>query len=114
MIGDDNIDTLNDNNNHYKHKDKDIKDIRDDFKINNNLSTHNHKATSNRANHNSSIDYIYSNCPAKVNNINTYNNIFSDHKIISCQYSNNNLLFKPTYLIKRDYSLLTKYNQEQY
>ena len=59
IMGDDNIDTLNSNNFHNNFKNHEIKDIQDNFLINNNMISHHNKATFFRRGAQSCLDHIY-------------------------------------------------------
>ena len=62
----------------------------------------------------STIDHIYSNCPGNINNVNTIDNGFSDHSMISCNFSTIVNNTRPKFAFKRDKSLLSKHNLEQF
>ena len=54
----------------------------------------------------SCIDHIYSNCADKITNIQTINNIDSDHKYIVCNYSTKESQYHPKNILVRDYTQL--------
>ena len=60
------------------------------------------------------MDHIYSNCATHISSVTTSKDILSDHNYIHCVYTNDNLKIMPTYKLKRNYSLLTKHNLQQY
>ena len=105
-----------------------LKAIRDNNIIENSLTYHNKKTTFCRKGVQSCIDYIISNCPLKVNNVRThdgeneifgykdseFNNIMSDHFILSCTYNNKKINFPQQFIITRNSRLLTKHNLNQY
>ena len=106
IVGDDNIDTLKDNNKHNIYNNYDLKDLRQQFMIDNDMTQHNFKLTFTRNGLKSCIDHIYSNCSYKITDVVTQNDILSDHNILTFNYNNNKLNIKPTYKIKRDFNLL--------
>ena len=91
-----------------------LKNIRDEFLVSKNIIVHNKKPTFHRKNQISCIDHIHSNCASHINNVTTSKNILSDHNYIYCTYSNQKFNLWPSYTIKRDFSLLTRYNLQQY
>ena len=62
IVGDDNIDTLKDNNKYNIYNNHDLKDLRQQFLIDNDVAQHNFKPTFTRNGLKSCIDHIYSNC----------------------------------------------------
>lgn len=114
IFGDDNIDTLNNNNIYNNYRLNDLKQLRDSFLINNNLVSHHNKPTFFRRGNVSCLDHLYSNCPSRVKNVTIEKEILSDHKIMTFNYNNKKLSINATYKILRDYSLLTKDNLIQY
>ena len=106
IVGDDNIDTLKDNNKHNIYNNYDLKDLRQQFMIDNDMTQHNFKLTFTRNGLRSCIDFLYSNCSYKITDVVTQNDILSDHNILTFNYNNNKLNIKPTYKIKRDFNLL--------
>ena len=52
--------------------------------INNNLKLINNKTTFKRGEHKSQLDAIFTNKPQKVIEINQFENVASDHQLISC------------------------------
>lgn len=108
IVGDDNIDTLNSNNFHNTFKNHELKDIRDNFLINNNLVSHHNKPTFFRKGKQSCLDHLYTNCPSKVKNVTIEKDIISDHKLVTFTYNNKKLSLNALYKVTRDYSLLKK------
>ena len=66
LIGDDNIDTLSDNNAYKNLNNNEIKEIRHNFMIENSLVSHHNKATFFRKGQASCLDHIYSNCHTRL------------------------------------------------
>ena len=66
LVGDDNIDTLSDNNAHNNLNDHEIKEIRHNFIIENSLISHHDKATFHRKGQSSCLDHIYSNHHSRI------------------------------------------------
>ena len=62
----------------------------------------------------SCIDKIFSNVPHKINNVQTINNINSDHHYVTAIFNSKEPLYTPRFFIKRCYKQLTKHNIEQY
>ena len=101
ILTDENIDSLQDKSSTGYCKNIQLKTLRDNSIIENSLTYHNNKATFCRKGVKSCIDYIISNCPLKVKNVRThdgeteifgykdweFNNIMSDHFILSCTYN---------------------------
>ena len=87
-------------------KNSQLRNIRDSNIIEYNLTYHNNKPTFFRKGNKSCIDFIVSNCPTKISNIRThyddddifqyedcnYNNIMSDHVMISGVYNNKKII----------------------
>ena len=96
-VGDDNIDTLKDNNIHNNYGNYELKDMRQQFLINNNLTLYNFKPTFCRNALSSFINHIYPNCSHKIKNVTTQNNILSDNYTRTFNYNNKHLDIKPTY-----------------
>ena len=92
LIGDDNIDTLSDNNAYRNFNNHKIKEIRHNFMIDNSLISHHNKAPFYRKGQASCLDHIYSNCHTRIKNVTIEKEILSDHKIITCLYNNKNLI----------------------
>ena len=107
LIGDDNIDTLNDNNAYKNFNNHEIKEIRHNFMIENSRISHHNKATFYRKVQESCLDHIYSNCHTRIKNVTIEKDILSDHKIITCLYNNKKLNLSTTYTTKRDFLLIT-------
>ena len=82
LIGDDNIDTLSDNNAYRNFNNHEIKEIRHNFMIDNSLVSHHNKPTFYRKGHASCLDHMYSNCHSRIKNVTIEKDILSDHKII--------------------------------
>ena len=72
IIGDDNIDSYYDHNKYNNFRDHQLKDLRDNFIIQRNLTIHNDKPTFYRQGVKSCIDHITSNCPTKIKNVTTH------------------------------------------
>ena len=89
-------------------------DLRVETLIDCNLIIHNKNHTFFKGENKSTIDHIYSNCPGNIDDINTITTGFSDHSMISCNYSTivNNTW--PKFAFKRDKSLSNKHNLEQF
>ena len=93
-----------------------------------NLTYHNKLPTFFRKGVKSCIDFVISNCPTKVSNVRThyndediyqyedinYNNILSDHVMVSGVYNNKNIAKGSQFRITRDAKLLTKHNLNEY
>lgn len=74
------------------------------------------------------MDFILSNCPSKISNVRThyndddyysykdsdYNNIMSDHVMVSYHYNDKNIKIPQQFRTIRDYKLLTKHLLNQY
>ena len=128
ILTDENIDSLQDKCSTGYSKNILLKSIREQSIIENSLTYHNSKPTFCRKGVKSCIDYIVSNCPLKINNVRThdgdsevfgykdleYNNIMSDHFVLSCTYNNKKINFPQQFMITRNSKLLTKYNLNQY
>ena len=128
ILTDENIDSLQDKNKSGFCKNIHLKTIRDHSIIENSLTYHNNKATFNRRGVKSCIDYIISNCPTKVSNVRThdgdtevfgyrdleYNNIMSDHYLLSCTYNNKKISIPQQFLVTRNSKLLTRHNLNEY
>ena len=69
IVGDDNIDTLKDNNKYNIYNNFELKDLRDQFLIDSDMTQHNFKPTFTRAGIKSCIDHIYSNCSYKITDV---------------------------------------------
>ena len=69
IVGDDNIDTLKDNNKHNIYNNYDLKALRQQFMIDNDMTQHNFKLTFTRNGLRSCIDFLYSNCSYKITDI---------------------------------------------
>ena len=106
IVGDDNIDTLKDNNKYNNFNNFEIKDLRQQFLIDNDLTQHNFKPTFVRNGLKSCIDHNYLNCSYKITDVVTQDDILSDHYILIFEYTNKHLNMKPTYRLKRDFNLL--------
>ena len=109
ILMDDNIDTIRNSNHNNKFKINDIYDILQDHLNFRNFSLHNKKAT-RFAQHNqpSCIDHIFSNCPTKITQVQTYRNIFSDHCLLKTSYKVKANPFSPKYVKVSDRKKLTK------
>ena len=117
-----NIDSLQDKCSTGYSKNILLKSIREQSIIENSLTYHNSKATFCRNGVKSCIDYIISNCPTKINNVRThdgdnqvfaykdveFNNIMSDHFVLSCTYHHKKINLPQQFLITRNSKLLTK------
>ena len=128
ILTDENIDSLQDKCSTGYSKNIQLKSIREQSMIDNSLTYHNNRATFCRKGVKSCIDYIISNCPLKINNVRThdgdkevfgykdleYNNIMSDHFLLSCTYSSKKINFPQQFLITRNSKLLTKHNLSQF
>ena len=128
ILTDENIDSLQDKNKSGFCKNIQLKAIRDQSIIENSLTYHNNKATFNRRGVKSCIDYIISNCPTKVSNVRThdgdteifgyrdleYNNIMSDHYLLSCTYNNKKINIPQQFLVTRNSNLLTRQSLNDY
>ena len=75
IVGDDNIYTLKDNNKHNIYNNYDLKDLRQQFMIDNDMTQHNFKLTFTRNGLRSCIDFLYSNCSYKITDVVTQNDI---------------------------------------
>ena len=105
-----------------------MKTIRDKNIIDYGLTYHNNKPTFFRKGVISCIDFIISNCPSKISNVRThdgesieygyydtnYNNIISDHVMISCHYNNKNISLPQQFRNIRDNKLLTSHLLNEY
>ena len=125
---DENIDNLQDKNRSGFCKNIQLKNIRDQSIIENSLTYHNNKPTFCRRGVKSCIDFIISNCPIKIANVRThdgdteifgykdveYNNIMSDHFLLSCTYNNKKICIPQQFLITRNSRLLTRHNLNEY
>merc|ERR1712240_666541 len=128
ILTDENIDSLQDKSSTGYCKNIQLKTLRDNSIIENSLTYHNNKATFCRKGIKSCIDYIFSNCPLKIRNVRThdgetevygykdweFNNIMSDHFILSCTYNHKKIDLPQQFMISRNSKLLTKYNLNQY
>ena len=104
-------------------KNAQLRQIHDNNIIEYNLTYHNKLPTFFRKGVKSCIDFVISNCPTKVSNIRThyndediyqyedinYNNILSDHVMVSGVYNNENVAKGSQFKITRDAKLLTKH-----
>merc|ERR1712240_272533 len=128
ILTDENIDSLQDKSSTGYCKNIQLKTLCDNSIIENSLTYHNNKATFCRKWVKSCIDYIISNCPLKIMNVRThdgetevfgykdweFNNIMSDHFILSCTYNHKKINLPQQFMITRNSKLLTRYNLNQY
>ena len=76
----------------------------------------------------SCVDFVISNCSYKISNVRThtndedhysykddkFNNVMSDHAMVSCHFNDQSIKIPQQYRIVRDYKLLTKHSLNQY
>ena len=74
----------------------------------NNIKTHNNKSTWHQSTGEPSIvDHFYSTCPSKITNVETINNINSDHGMLSAIYNSVSNFYQPKFLRVRNNKLFT-------
>ena len=108
-------------------KNAQLRQIQDNNIIEYNLTYHNKLPTFFRKGVKSCIDFVISNCPTKVSNVRThydddiyqyedidYNNMLSDHIMVSGVYNNKKIAKGSQFRITRDAKLLTKHNLNEY
>ena len=93
IMMDDNIDTLNDYTTIDRCRNLKLKEMRDNFLIDNSLTCLNDQPTFFRRGMKSCIDHVYTNTPQYTSNVTTHNlnilsgiNSLSDHSILSFTY----------------------------
>ena len=68
------------NNFHNNFRNHELKDIHDNFLINNTFISHHNKPIIFRKDQQSCLDHFYTNCPSKIKNVTIEREIISDHK----------------------------------
>ena len=128
ILTDENLNILDDFSNTSYLKNNFLKEIRDSNIIDFSLTYHNNKPTFFRKGVSSCIDFIISNCPSKISNVRThyndrdefgyydvdFNNIMSDHVMLSCHYNDNNISIPQQFRSVRNNRLLTKHALNEY
>ena len=128
ILTDENIDSLDEGSNTKYLRNIELKTIKESNIIEYSLVYHNKLPTFFRKGVKSCVDFIISNCPSKIHNVRThydgndifeykdreYNNIMSDHAMLSCTYNNKNIKKSQQFRIVRDSKLLTKHNLNEY
>ena len=128
ILTDENIDSLDEHSTTKHLKNNELKSIRDNNIIEYSLTYHNKLPTFFRKGTQSCVDFIISNCPTKVTNVRThyddkeiytykdyeYNNIMSDHVMLSCTYNNRHITKKQQFKIIMNNKLLTKHTLNEY
>ena len=109
VLMDANIDTSTNSCHNSQYSIKKLHDLLLSHMNDHNICQHNKELTHFNGYHQPSlIDHIYSNCPLKISNVTTSQNIYSDHSIITAIYSSKEQLSHPRFLNIRNWKLLTK------
>ena len=133
IMSDDNLNTLDDHSLSSNSRNFELKNIRDNFLIENSMVIHNKESTFFRNNVRSCIDHIFSNCPTHIDNVCTHSNtntpnycklkaniinnsnpVLSDHSILSCNYTSKDICIPQQFKIIRNNKLLTKEKLQYY
>ena len=112
---DDNVDSSCNNRHNRRYDITNIYNILQDFINKYSITQCNHNYTRVTSHQQPScIDKIYTNRPTKMTNIQTKDNIDSDHKYVLGRYMTNEQTYRPKFILKRDYKDLTTYNINDY
>ena len=109
IMTDDNIDSSIEANHNKIYKIKNLEQMLLEHIDKHGIVTHNHKFTRfERHVKPSTLGHVYSNCPHKLTNVETIQNLFSDHSLLFTRYTTKENMYKPKFINIRNFKLLTR------